>query len=291
MLLAGLDFETNGYHDDPDKEYITEIGISLWELFPDGKFCEIDRFSSLVQLPEKYEITSEVSFITKITKEKCEALGLPLMEAAKRMKELLDKADYIVAHNAKFEKEVIAGFNKNSQYLLKKWIDTITDIPYPEFCKERKLELLLNRFDLNDQVYCENSKEYLHSHRAYYDAFKMMQLLAQHNVERIVERANFPSIRICAAPAWIDHLPDGTEVLRAGGGKLPFSLKDRVKSDGISMWDPNYKKWHTYIKPEDFRVFKERAGKDYCVVFWPENPQQKEDFQQYIREHGIECLT
>lgn len=110
MELA-FDTETTGLFDykkdlaDPSQPRIIELGAVI------GKEGEvIEEYQTLIK-PDGWIVTQEITNITGITTEMCEADGIPIMDAVKHIEEMAKKCSLSVAHNMSFD---MAMYNRET---------------------------------------------------------------------------------------------------------------------------------------------------------------------------------
>lgn len=194
MKLLGLDFETSGL--DPQQDRIIEIGAVLWDT---DRKAPLEVLGRLVQHPG-LKLSDEITQLTGITQEDLDQQGIPIETALARLRELLDHADFVVAHNGnQFDRPFLEeALNRASLMDLlwnKPWIDTMTDVPYPESIRTRKL----NHLAADHQVFNPLP------HRAVFDVVVMLQILSQYPIAEVVELAKSPTLEIRANVSYEDR--------------------------------------------------------------------------------------
>lgn len=130
--LLVLDFETTG--PDPETCMPLELGARFYEIPDDGATPKRGKpFSQLIWENHYPEITPEITRLTGITTEMARKgtavdVVLPMFEP------MINKADVLVAYNAKFDRRVLhrmfEPFGKH--YPDKPWFCGRADLPYPE---------------------------------------------------------------------------------------------------------------------------------------------------------------
>lgn len=70
--------------------------------------------------PEGFEIPVEIEQKAQVTYEEAKESGVPMKEALLRFKEVLEKAEYVIAHNMKFNESVVTCefYRKNISHVL-----------------------------------------------------------------------------------------------------------------------------------------------------------------------------
>jgi len=83
--------------------YITQMSAVLYNTYLGNIKAYLNYY---VKIPREVKISKEVEAITGISNELCEEKGRPLEEVIHSFYELYARADYIVAHNYKFDSQV-----------------------------------------------------------------------------------------------------------------------------------------------------------------------------------------
>lgn len=219
MIVLGIDIETTGL--DPSVDEITEVAFCLYDL---ARKHEIFTFSSLVS--GNKPIPEDVEKLTGISNEMRHFGGMDKDVIKPLLLQFSDRADYLVAHNAAFEKSFL-GENLGS------WIDTATDIPYPDRITTRKLTHLC----------AEHGVWIRGAHRALNDVRAMLELMTMYDYKEIERYALSPSV-----------------VVRAD---VSYDNREKAKARGY-RWDVEKKIW---VKPlKQFQVEEERAGAGFPVL-------------------------
>jgi len=95
-----FDTETTGF---PPKARMSQLGFVLYD--KDGNV--IDKFQSLIK-PDGWTVPKEKFFIeNNMSTERCEAEGIPVFDALRRLQESLKKCDYKIAHNIRFDNQIV----------------------------------------------------------------------------------------------------------------------------------------------------------------------------------------
>ena len=208
MLVLGLDLETTGLN--PESDEIIEVGAVVWDT---NRGTPVKIYSELVQ--SQTPVTEEITRITGIKNEDLRAWGVSPQEAFLNLEALAQKCEYIVAHNGlEFDKLFIDRYLATMPdiQLDLPWIDTMTDLPYPEELKTRKLSY----------VAAEHGFLNPFAHRSLFDVLTMMKVFSSYPLPDVIEFAKSPMVRIVA--------------------QVSFAEKDKAKNLGF-RWDPNRKEW------------------------------------------------
>lgn len=214
MLILGLDLETSGL--DWQKDQIIEVGAVLWDTetgSPKKIINELIYHDNLV-LPQ------EVQNITGIKPEDLKEYGVPLSDVLKTICQMEKKAEYLVGHNATnfdslFLNQACEAYQMPK--LKKQWIDTLTDVPYQQEIKTRKLTYLASEHGFVNPF----------AHRALFDVLTMLKLLANYSIEEIVVLQNSPLVKVLAHVSYDD--------------------RDKARRLGF-RWDPQRRHWYTEVK-------------------------------------------
>lgn len=213
MLVLGLDLETTGL--DTEKDEIIEVGAVVWDT---DRQSPVKIFSELVQT--QLPISEEVTKITGITTDDVKAWGISPQEALINVEALAGKCSYLVAHNGlDFDKHFIDRYLKlfPDVKLDLPWIDTMTDLPYPDDLKTRKLSY----------VAAEHGFLNPFSHRSLFDVLTMMKIFSAYPIKEIIELTQSPMMRVVAQVSYAD--------------------RDKAKGMGF-RWDPNRKEWFNGLR-------------------------------------------
>lgn len=176
MLLLGLDLETGAAFDTPPEDnFITEIGLVLW----DTEFNQpVAMLSQLFTTDQP--VADEAAEYTHITNELLALYGRPFdIRTIQAITNLIEKADYIVAHNGRdFDRPVLAAcYARLGLHLPEKpWIDTQHDVDYPKPCRSRSLIYLAGFHGMVNPF----------AHRAITDVLTMLTILAKYDIKQVV---------------------------------------------------------------------------------------------------------
>ena len=217
MIVAGIDFETTSV--DPKTCFPVEIAVILW----DSKNQKvIEASSALIDVPKDISITN--TEITGIDNMLVALHGLSWEQTQEFIGYRINTADYMMAHNISFDRTILERIIKCD----KPWIDTMTDIPYPEKIKTRSLPYLAAEHGFLNPF----------PHRALFDVMTMIQIASMYDFDEILKYANSPNIWIRATVSFDDK---------------------QLAKDRYFKWDPTNKFWVKKVKEINIDYEEERA--------------------------------
>lgn len=225
MKIVGIDFETTGL--DPATDQVTEIGAVLFDW--EGKI-PLQILSCFVLTPKP--LPEEIIRLTGITDEMLADFGRTEADAFSDLDWLIDRSDYAMAHNGaefdlKFYKQTCARLGRSPQDKL--WLDSKTDIRYPESIITRSLGYLAAEHNFLNPF----------RHRAVFDVLTMLNVASNYDLQSIVARAMEPTVYARAI--------------------VTFDQKDKAKDRGY-YWYPKGKIWWRSFKQSDYLAEKDTCG-------------------------------
>jgi len=217
VRLLFFDLETTGL--DPEKDLIIEGAGVLWET---GINTYVKMFSTLVYDEHKTPVLDPVIVVkTGITNDMLKHYGVTYERFAKAMYSLVEIADGVVAHNGTaFDFLFIkAEFARNGLHLNenKIYVDTKTDLPYPDSITTRNLVHLAAEHGFVNPF----------PHRALPDTLTMQHLFAQYPLDEVLALAQEPLETVVA--------------------KVEFKNNKLAKERGY-FWDSDNKQWRKELK-------------------------------------------
>jgi DNA polymerase-3 subunit epsilon len=218
MLVIGLDFETTGL--DPKTCEVTEIGAVAWDT---ELLTPVSFFHRFVNI--KGEITPEILDITGITKELLTKYGIAEAQAFSELEQYLSQSDVYIAQNYKFDKSFLdAALERiNIRQIDKKWINTVTHVPYPKKFKHRELTSLAAYHGFINPF----------PHRAITDVLTMLTVMSHYDFKNILELSQEPVLTLWA--------------------KVTFAEKDQAKRAGF-YYSGDKKAWYKEILKRDLEA-------------------------------------
>ena len=235
MIVAGIDFETTSV--DPHTCHPTEFALVLWEA-ETNKI--IEPMSFLIDVPATIDIDNE--HITGISKRLVTTYGYRWEETQVYILQRLVFADYLMAHNVEFDRTILKRMVNWDNYYGEKpfddshWIDTMTDISYPEKIKTRSLPYLAAEHGFLNPF----------PHRALFDVMTMIQIASMYDFDEILKYANSPNIWIRATVSFDDK---------------------QLAKDRYFKWDPTNKFWVKKVKELNIDYEEEKA--DFPIDLLP----------------------
>jgi len=231
VILCAYDLETSGL--DKQKDRMIEVGLCLYST---GQQKVLESCGFLVQ-SDGVLITPEVEEITGITQAAVDRFGYDPADALDDVIKFMEQAEAVIGHNViRFDRPMTENAAKRLERILpeKLWIDTMTDIPG---VKGEQLVTMAAKHGFLNPI----------QHSAEDDAKSVLKLISFYDVDKIVERAQSPTIVVRS------HQPNTTEnnkVVR----KLGF------------IWNGVFKIWWRPTKEMDFESLKSRMPFDVSVV-------------------------
>ena len=219
-LVLGVDTETTGLDCTVDR--ITEIGAVLYDWNPGIPL----RIFSVLVIPEK-PIPEEVMKVNGITEAMIENYGVLEEDALRELSTLICEADYLMAHNAAFDRGFIdqAFLRRKMTAPEKPCLCTREDIKYPAEITTRKLSYLAAEAGFVNPF----------RHRAIFDVLTMLKTAEEHNLEDIIKRSLEPTVYVQA--------------------HVSFDEKELAKAK-MFQWCGPKKIWWKALKENDYREEK-----------------------------------
>jgi len=232
MKVLGIDFETTGL--DAEKDRIIEIGAVLWDtesgiplkMQSDFVFY-VDSKEGRAKPPLPNSsgvfaeiITSKIEKLTGISSDMLWDHGVPADMALSRLIGMAGRADYLVAHNASFDKEFCRIATKG--VIDKHWICTMKDINYPEGMGKGDLTSIAARHGFLNPF----------AHRALFDVLTMFNIAQKYDWKETIHRSLAGEVTFKA--------------------QVDYNNRDKAKEAGFH-WDGKKSIWFKTIKnlPQD----------------------------------------
>lgn len=199
MLIMGVDTESN--HFDPELARMTEFGMVLWDTEL-GLPVEIE--SHIVKEVDLGPLSDKIIELTGITNKMVEDYGKSPYVVFDRFMRMYSKADYMLAHNGNnFDRPFIKNFfnrylTDDEKKLLypKHWIDSLTDVDYPDICSHRSMTYLQGFYGILNPF----------KHRAVTDILTTLTILHKNfDWNDILELSKSPTLRFIAEVDYHDR--------------------------------------------------------------------------------------
>jgi DNA polymerase III subunit epsilon len=226
--LEGMNVDLEFSGPNLEKDRVIEIGAVLW----DTEFNQpVKQMSELVLEEGKPPISQEVFELTGISDELLEnwgAKGKDIEKIMLQLKELMERADYIIAHNGtNYDKPMLgAMFNRYGIPMPDiLWIDSFRDVEFPSRIRQKSMAML------------EHSHGFINPfpHRALTDVLSLLKIISNYDLPRMVKLAKSPTVTLQAVltpPNWSDHKE-----------LQEFNLKKSKVSRAQFKWNPENKTW------------------------------------------------
>jgi hypothetical protein len=171
MLILGVDFESNGL--DVEKAQITEIGAVL---FDTDKGSSIESLSCFLHDESYPPQSQDIIDLTGITDEMLKQEGISPAKGMRNLANLMMRADYMVAHNKKFDQRIGESFGSRvgSPLPPSTWLCSLTELEWPKSITCRKLAHI--SFELCPDLLFNEGK-LIPLHRAMNDVQLMLGLI------------------------------------------------------------------------------------------------------------------
>ena len=250
MLILGVDFESNGL--DVINSHITEIGAVL---FDTDKGSSVESLSCFLYDESYPPQSQDIIELTGITDELLKQEGIFPEQGLHKLGELMKQADYIVAHNKKFDARIGAHFSARYETPLpsKNWLCSLTELEWPKQITCRKLAHIA--FELCPDLLFKEGK-LIPLHHAMNDVQLMLNLISRvTDWKTFIEYASQPwaTLQAVVPAPWTD----------AGVGK------DWAKKNGYGWESPpgsdlKYEKsWVKRVK--ESKLKEEQNDKPYEI--------------------------
>lgn len=210
MKILGCDFETTGLK--PETHSITEVGMVMWDT---DLRMSVKEMGYVVNPGPDAVWDPEVFKVNKLTPEICTKYGYEYQRAAKQFFLWYQEADIAVAHNGtKMEKPFVKvwadkyGYDPQPDKL---WIDTSTDIDFPDKMSRRLTYLAADHAFLNP-----------FPHVALTDVLTMLVILDKYPLDEAIRLAKTPSVYVKAVVSYEDR-----ELAKARGYRAEYNDKGK----------------------------------------------------------------
>jgi DNA polymerase-3 subunit epsilon len=234
MNFLGLDVETTGL--DTATDQVIEVGAVLWDA---TRKAPLSIVSEIIRPGRDVKVSDEITRITGITQYDVDSYGQDFRQVWAKVEKLMARADACMAHNAPFDAAMLKRTAEEHGMTLPKmvWIDTMTDLPYPDSITVRALPYLAVEHGFMNPF----------SHRAAMDVLTMLRISSHYNPEEVMALAKMRTVIVRAMVSYDD--------------------REKAKARGY-RWDGERKWW---IKPmKETRAAEEMAQAPFKVVMLSE---------------------
>lgn len=187
MIVLGVDFETGeDFHAGKEANFITEVGLALY----DGEKKTILSSTSML-INQGKTICEKASRLTGITQDMIEKFGVSLEYATSVMNYYASQAQVLLAHNKDFDEyywKRDMSFWSHDVNANRHWLDSMTDIDYPETCNERSLMYISAYHKILN----------FNEHRALPDVFNMLTIVSKYDINEIYSNSVSRKVAIIA---------------------------------------------------------------------------------------------
>lgn len=233
MYILGIDFETTGL--DENQDVVTEIGAVLWDW--ENKM-PVRIMDELLAIPDNIKLNPVLVEMNGISGELLVEFGKDPVEEFRKLNEMGEKADYLMAHNAGFDKKFYEASIKETggQPALseKIWLDSSADVKYPVSIKTRKLGFLAAEHGFLNPF----------AHRAVFDVLTMFRVAGDYDIKEIIKCASEQKYELKA--------------------KVTFNEKQKARDLGF-RWNVEDRSWIKIVGESELR---DEAGKcDFGVLY------------------------
>ena len=226
--LEGMNVDLEFSGPNLDKDRVIEIGAVLW----DTEYHQpVKQISELVLEEDKPPISQEVFELTGISDELLEnwgARGKDIEKIMLSLKDMMEKANYIIAHNGtNYDKPMLgAMFNRYGIAMPNiLWIDSYKDVEFPSRIRSKSMAML------------EHSHGFINPfpHRALTDVLSLLKIISNYDIDRMVKLAKSPMVTLQAIltpPNWSNQKE-----------LQEFNAKKNKVSRAQFKWNPENKTW------------------------------------------------
>ena len=211
MLLLGIDFETTAIEVDDPGFRVIEVGLATWDTVTRSV---VECYSTVIRADM---IPIKISGLTGIYSTMTQRYGDENAEhiLTYPYAYMLQHSDMLVAHNHFFEKKILNHLEVSCYDL--DWVDTMTDIMYPDWMGARNLVQLASLHRIMNPS----------PHRALNDVLVMFELLGRYNFDDVLAVATTPFVHVTA--------------------KVSYDDRNLAKNRRFH-WDPSNKTWYKRIR-------------------------------------------
>ena len=232
-MILGLDFETTWTN--PVNAKIARP-IELGAVLYDEKLNKVlEMESCLIYDTDHPDSPKELEDLTGINDDMRKQHGVAPKNAFITLNRLMEKSDFVVAHNGTFFDKIIYEEECDRLGLKpveKLWIDTKSDIPFKPGVKTTKLTYLCAEHGFVNPF----------AHRALFDVLSMIKILSYYNFDEILKLSKEPTYKVVA--------------------KVSYEKRQEAKDRGYH-WNGEEKQWVKHLK--ESKVKQEEVEAPFLV--------------------------
>lgn len=230
MRLLGIDIESSGL--EPKADRIIELGVVLLDWDTKMPMAMLSELVDPKMENEEFKLPEEITALTGITEAALEEFGGFEKDVLAKLDAMAATADFYVGHNANvFDRLFLEeAYRRNGMTLAEKpWIDTLTDVRFPETIKTRNLNYLAADHQTINPF----------RHRAVFDVLTMFKVMGFYDLNEIIARAAEPTLYVQAV--------------------VSFDEKEKAKELGFRWFAPDKIWWRSW-KSSDYEAVKDTCG-------------------------------
>ncbi len=220
------DCETNSL--DTEKGFIQELA---WAVYDTESWRLLHAKSEIISWPLFYEVAPEALDVTGLTFQFCKDNGCSVLEVFQKFLIDLSHVDMLCGHNSiMFDKPMLLsnisratlGHSENDALPLTTLLhlDTLYDVELPRHIKVKQLKYLA----------FEHGHIMSNAHQALADVFACASILSKYPIERTIEIAKTPLVKISRRIDWAD-----------------LKAKENLQRAGF-FWNAKVKQWEKMIR-------------------------------------------
>ncbi len=238
MKLLGVDFETGeDFHKGKDQNFITEAGVALWH----SKYKLLSAQSLLMNAQKP--LAQKVIELTHINQEMVDEFGMSEEYVASVLNYYVSMSEVLVAHNIAFDQYYLNALLEkygHTSHVGKPWVDTMTDVPYPNDCYDRGLMAVAAYHRILNY----------YPHRGLTDTLTMMTVLDHYDIDVVFKNSQSPKVAVVALTS-----PEQNDVVKQH--RFRWYGRDRTDCDPrlLVSWAKECKQWEldSIVKDLPFR--------------------------------------
>lgn len=217
MNILFLDTETTGLNSQEHR--VVEVCAALYS----AEYDRVLRAISFLVTDGTFVIGKEITDINGISNEMLSSHSITYDSLFKSLTDsFVAQCDYIVAHNAPFDKAFIEEELRRCKLPVwdKQWVDSVVDVPYSDKISSKKLVHLAAEHGFVNPF----------PHVALGDVLTLAKIVTQYSAKDILKRANTPTLKIIA--------------------QVDYNSRTKASSKGFK-WDAESKRWIRLVKQCD----------------------------------------